>query len=175
MGLTQSDIDKWLRDNPDLQVEGEKLPRKADEPRNMEEILRHVAAKVEKKELDAARAMMRDDPPQIKFKSKTEERAWNEWVPTIGCTKALYEPVSFYLPSGRYKPDFLLLMPTREMWFVEVKGSWNAYQSGRSSKKSLLEAANAFWFMGRWYSLLPQKGGGWSFTEIQPHVYKEFT
>lgn len=166
MGLTKSDLEKWLRENPELSIEGE-LDLAKPKIETMEDVLWHV--------IEDRRAQAREDAPNPKFKSKTEERAWNEWVPTIGCVKALYEPIALYLPSGRYKPDFLLLMPDREMWFIEVKGSWNAYQSGRSSKKSLLEAANTFWFMGRWHSLLPKKGGGWSFTEVQPHVYGELT
>ncbi len=104
--------------------------------------------------------------PEPPFKSKTERRAWNEWVPTTGCVEAYYEAMRIYLNSGSYRPDFTLRMPNRELWFVEVKGSWKAYQSGRSSKKSLKEAARMYWWLGRWFSLLPSKEGGWKFEEI---------
>lgn len=172
MGLTRSDIDDWLKNNPDLaKANDELVAETANDLRTFEDILREVG----RASRERVYGLARDDPPEIKFKSKTEERAWREWVPTMGCVKALYEPITLHLPSGRYTPDFLLLMPTREMLFVEVKGSWNAYQSGRSSKKSLIEAANVFWFMGRWHSLLPEKGGGWNFTEIQPHVHEDMT
>jgi len=108
------------------------------------------------------------DEPGPDFKSKTEERAWQEWVPTTNCVGAYYEPFRVYLNSGSYRPDIVLRMPDRELWLIEVKGSWNAYQSGRSSKKSLLEAAKMYWWLGRWFSLLPEKkGGGWNLEEIK--------
>ncbi len=110
---------------------------------------------------------VRDDEPGPNFKSKTELRAWEEWVPTSGCVEAYYETIRVYLNSGSYRPDFTLRMPDRELWFIEVKGSWDAYKSGRSSKKSLKEAAKMYWWLGRWFSLLPEKGGGWKLEEIK--------
>ena len=105
--------------------------------------------------------------PEIKFRSKTERRAWNEWVPTTDCVEAYFEPIRVYMNSGSYLPDFVLRMPDRTLWFIEVKGSWNAYASGRSSKKSLKEASKLYWWMGRWFSLLPKKGGGWNLEEYK--------
>ena len=128
-------------------------------PGSVKEILAKVSAE--------NRMQLRDDEPGPKFKSKTELRAWEEWVPTSGCVEAYYETIRVYLNSGSYRPDFTLRMPGRELWFIEVKGSWNAYQSGRSSKKSLKEAAKMYWWLGRWFSLLPEKGGGWKLEEIE--------
>ena len=112
-------------------------------------------------------AMEEDEEPEIEFKSKTEKRAWEQWIPTVDPVAAYYEAIRVRLNSGKYTPDFLLRMPNRELWLIEVKGSWNAYQSGRSSKKSLLEAAKLYWWLGRWFSLLPKKGGGWNLEEIK--------
>lgn len=102
------------------------------------------------------------------FKSNTERRAWREWLPGQGAVAAFYEHITVHLNSGSYKPDFNLIMPGGELWMVEVKGSWNTYQSGRSSKKSLKEAAKMYAWLARWFSLLPAKGGGWTFEEVEP-------
>lgn len=165
MGLTRSDIDKWLRDNPDLSIEGEELPIRAEGPQSMEDILWHV--------IEEQRAQQREETPSPKFRSKTEERAFKEWAPTTGCIEVLHEAITVHLRSGRYQPDLVLRMPDRELWFVEVKGAWNAYQSGRSSKKSLKEAASQYWWLGRWFSLLPKKGGGWNLEEVKPKTQQE--
>jgi len=128
--------------------------------------------------------------PEPKFRSNTERRAWREWLPGQGAVAAFYELITVRLPGGNYTPDFDLLMPDGELWLVEVKGSWNAYQSGRSSKKSLKEAAKTCAWLGRWFSLMPartlsaepmgelvepveaSKGeglvGGWQFEEVNP-------
>jgi len=110
---------------------------------------------------------LNDEQPEPKFKSKTEQRAWSEWVPTTKCIEAFYEPMRLYLNSGSYRPDFALRMPDRTLWLIEVKGNWNAYKSGRSSKKSLKEAARMYWWLARFFSLLPKKGGGWKLEEIK--------
>lgn len=99
------------------------------------------------------------------FRSKTEERAWYEWVLNQGAAKCLYEPLVFHLLGGNYTPDFVLVFPDGSMWFIECKGSWSAYQSGRSSKRNLKQAAVEFGWIGRWFALLPDKRG-WRVEEF---------
>lgn len=105
------------------------------------------------------------------FRSKLEERAWNEWVMTRGALVAQYEPFTLNLAGGRYTPDFVLVFEGGERWIVEVKGSWNAHPSGRSSKRNLKQAAVEFDWLGRFYALMPDGAGGWSLTEFStpPH------
>lgn len=47
--------------------------------------------------------------------------------------RRLYEPVSFYLEGGRYKPDFMHILLDGRVVFVEIKGSRRArgYKEGR--------------------------------------------
>ena len=106
------------------------------------------------------------------FRSKLEERAWNEWVMTRGALVAQYEPFTLHLAGGRYTPDFVLVFEDGERWVVEVKGSWDAHPSGRSSKRNLKQAAVEFGWLGCFYALMPD-GDGWSFTEIsRPAHYR---
>jgi len=103
------------------------------------------------------------------FKSKTEARAWREWAPTVGAALMLYEPITLHLMGGRYTPDFVFVFENGEVFLVEVKGSWQAYQSGRSSKRSLKQAAEEFAWLGRWFSVMPvprDQGGGWRVEEF---------
>lgn len=102
-----------------------------------------------------------------KFKSKLEARVWAQWVPLQGAIKALYEPYTFHLTGGSYTPDIVLIMPNGEKWLIEVKGSWRAYASGRSSKRNLKQAASEFAFEGRWFSLMPDKRKNLVLTEIK--------
>ena len=90
------------------------------------------------------------------FRSDTERRAWRELVPEQNPLLALYEPFTLHLTGGSYTPDFVLLMRCGEIWLVEIKGSWDAYQSGRSSKHSLKQAAREFAWMGYFFSLMPE-------------------
>jgi hypothetical protein len=111
------------------------------------------------------------------MKSDLEERAWLEWIPQQGgVVKAWYEPVTLHLAGGNYTPDLLLMVEdadTFELWFVEVKGSWSAYQSGRSSKRNLKQAAVEFAHLGRFFSLMPsgsvRKGApiNWKLEEVK--------
>jgi len=93
------------------------------------------------------------------MKSDLEERAWLEWIPQQKkVVQAWYEPVTLHLAGGNYTPDLLLMVEDAdafELWFVEVKGSWSAYQSGRSSKRNLKQAAVEFAHLGRFFSLMP--------------------
>ena len=130
-------------------------------PQTFQEILDIVADR------QRARSRGEEVEPLPDFRSKTEQRAWDQWIPTTGCVEAYFEAITVRLNSGSYKPDFVLRMSDRELWFIEVKGSWNAYASGRSSKKSLKEAAKMYWWLGRWFSLLPSKGGGWDLKEYK--------
>lgn len=103
------------------------------------------------------RAKARKPANTLNFRSQTEERAWREWVTQQGAVTCLYEPLIFKLSGGNYKPDFMLVFEDGSMWFIECKGSWNAYQSGRSSKRNLKQASVEFGWMGRWFALLPDK------------------
>lgn len=108
--------------------------------------------------------------PAPAFKSKTEARAWR-WVDRFNPVAKFYELVMFRLPGGNYTPDFLLVMPNAEKWYIEVKGKgeFKAYQSGRSSKKALKEAAHRLAWDGRWFVLIEKPGGGWHLEELTPH------
>jgi hypothetical protein len=105
------------------------------------------------------------------FRSKLEERAWNEWVLTRGAMIAQYEPFTLHLAGGNYTPDFVLVFEDGERWIVEVKGSWRAHLSGRSSKRNLRQAAFEFSWLGRFFSLLPDGKAGWNLTEITPPAH----
>ncbi len=154
---TEEELQEYLVSTGQAQARREHVEEKA---RNYKEILTDIM--FENMEMQA-----REDEPEPKFKSKTERRAY-EWLPIeTGCIEILYEPIMVRMNSGNYTPDFMLRMPSRELWFIEVKGSWGAYKSGRSSKKSLIEAAKMYWFLGKWFSLLPVKGGGWDMKEIK--------
>ena len=154
---------RWTEDEYKAYLQRIEQAERQDVELNSETMI--VVQKI--REVALARVQAMQIKPEPPFKSKTERRAWNFWVPTTDCVEAYYESVRVYLNSGSYRPDFVLRMPDRELWFIEVKGSWNAYQSGRSSKKSLKEAAKLYWWLGRWFSLLPVKGGGWDLTEVK--------
>lgn len=114
------------------------------------------------------RVVARTDVRARKFKSKLEERAWNEWVPAQGAAVSLYEPFTVHLTGGSYTPDIVLVRPDGALLLIEVKGSWKAHASGRSSKRNLRQAAIEFAWLGRWFSLMPAGRHGWSFTEVAP-------
>jgi hypothetical protein len=99
------------------------------------------------------------------LRSRLEERAWTQWVPAQQPSLALYEPLTFALTGGRYTPDFVLKFADGETWVIEVKGSWRAFQSGRSSRRNLRQAAVEFAWFGRWFSLMPGRKGKWELTE----------
>jgi len=100
------------------------------------------------------------------FKSKLEAKAWRTWIPTQNFKAAFYEPLVLHLTGGNYTPDIICITPEGEMWIIEVKGAWNAYQSGRSSKRNLKQAAQEFKWLGRFFSLMPEKRS-WKLTEIE--------
>ena len=123
--------------------------------------------KFDAEEADRQPIILRDvGEPEPNFASKTERRAWYEWIPTTAAIKWYYEPMRLYLNSGSYRPDFALIMPDRALHLIEVKGNWHAYKSGRASKKSVKEAAKLYWWLARFFVLLPIKGGGWDLQEI---------
>lgn len=123
--------------------------------------------KFDEEESDKQPILLRDmGDPEPNFASKTERRAWYEWIPTTAAIKWYYEPMRLYLNSGSYRPDFALIMPNRALHLIEVKGNWHAYKSGRASKKSVKEAAKLYWWLAKFYVLLPVKGGGWDLQEI---------
>ena len=83
------------------------------------------------------------------YKSKTEEQ-WAQLGDAIladelGVPVAVqyYEPVAFYIPSGRYKPDFAHFLEDGRIVFVEVKAS-KKQKGYRSSRQKLRETANVY-------------------------------
>lgn len=107
------------------------------------------------------------------FRSKLEERAWTEWVPAQPAIVAHYEPFTLHLAGGNYTPDFALVLESGERWIVEVKGSWSAHPSGRSSKRNIKQAAVEFGWLGRFFTLMPDGAGGWSLSEVaRPAHYR---
>lgn len=188
--LTEAELAKMLKDNPEVELVDDGRPMGEDLPATFKQKFANL---LDSRDYDRALGLLDDlqdlvgvssdvienptnwkmqakiDKPEIKYRSRTEERA-HQWLSdNTDAIEILYEPIMVRMPSGNYTPDFMLRMPTRELWFVEVKGNWKAYQSGRSSKKSLIEASKTYWFLGRWFSLvsIPKKrGGGWEFKEI---------
>ena len=57
----------------------------------------------------------------------------------------MYEPMAFYLPGGRYKPDFMHILESGSILFVEVKGS-TKQRGYRDSRAKLRAAAEVFPF-----------------------------
>jgi hypothetical protein len=102
------------------------------------------------------------------FDSKLEKRAWTEWVPGQGAAGAFLHPFVLHLTGGNYTPDIVLLMPDGELRVIEVKGSWSADLSGRSSKRNLEQAAIEFAWLARFYSLMPVKPNRWELKEYGP-------
>lgn len=109
------------------------------------------------------------------FASKTEAYSMPYLLETYQPLSLLYEPVMFRLPSGSYTPDWAMTIADNYYdpdWeevvrnkriFYEVKGAggFKAYQSGRSSRKSLVEAAYHLSEWGEFRLLVKVKGGGW--------------
>lgn len=72
------------------------------------------------------------------YDSDLERRAVAEWLPGQPAQRWYYHPFMLYLPSGRYTPDFLLVMRDRSLACVEVKG-WN--KNLRADRRKFKEAA----------------------------------
>lgn len=90
------------------------------------------------------------------FKSDLERDVWNKWIPSKNPVIAFYEQLSFHMPSGGYKPDFLLVMPDGEIWIIEAKG-WN--KNLRADRRKFLEAVNTHsWAHWCW---LTKEHGQW--------------
>ena len=83
------------------------------------------------------------DMPEPSFRSKLEEKAWKEWLPTIQHKLAMYEAMTLQTAGGKYTPDFVIVTPEDTLIFVEVKGSWKQ-RGGARSKRILREAASQF-------------------------------
>lgn len=132
--------------------------------KSLKQIIVEAVVEVDSQILKARATGQTDEP---NFRSKLEERAWHEWLPTIDHIRAWYEPLMLRMNSGNYTPDIVLLRPNLEIYVIEVKGSWDAYQSGRSSKKSLLEAQAMYGVLFHFFLLMPIKGGGWKFTNVR--------
>jgi hypothetical protein len=84
-----------------------------------------------------------------------------------GC-KLLYEPMVFRLPSGNYTPDWMVRREDGTIVFIEVKGrgGFDAHQSGRSSRKSLKEAAYHYDWLGEWIVLVKAGPDTWDWETL---------
>ena len=96
------------------------------------------------------------------FASQTEAQSMTHLLEMYEPEVLLYEPVMFRLPSGSYTPDWLMVKDGKHVYY-EVKGAggFSAYKSGRSSKKSLIEAAYHLGIFGEFRLLMKMKGGAW--------------
>ncbi len=161
MNWTQADLDKYLNRGGKVKVLGQSPIERAVRPKNQSSA---TAVK------NIARARLVE--PGLKFRSKTERRAWEnyqQWLPQPHLNRLVkmkFEPIVFHLAGGNYTPDFMLVFDDGEMWFVEVKGSWKAYQSGRSSKRNLKQAAAEFGWIGKFFALLPIGKNRWQLDEF---------
>lgn len=100
--------------------------------------------------------------PVDEFASDLERQAFHVWAPSTGAIEVRYEPATLHLHvQGQkvrdYTPDLWLIFPSGELWIVEVKGSFKAHASGRSSKINLQHAAVEYAWLGRWFALLPDE------------------
>lgn len=172
--LSEEELKAMVAKNPDVTIEDNGKPM-GDKPefefKTMKQIVAEVGEGVRAREYEkeAGPMLTIEHEPGPKYKSATEKRAHRWLEENTDAIEVLYEPIMVRMPSGNYTPDFVCRMPDRTLWIVEVKGDWKAYQSGRSSKKSLIEASRTFWFLGRWFSLVSiakKRGGGWDFKEI---------
>ena len=86
-----------------------------------------------------------------RYKSKAEEDYSNFGAALIGwelhkkVTLTMYEPIAFYIPGGRYRPDFMHILEDGRIVFVEVKGS-KKQKNYRDSRAKLRAAAEVFPF-----------------------------
>jgi len=67
-----------------------------------------------------------------------------------------YEPVRWKIPGGHYTPDWLCLMETGMVVFVEVKGSKK--QEGYRDARSKLRAASAMYPFVTWCEVVEEDG-----------------
>jgi hypothetical protein len=106
------------------------------------------------------------------YKSKAE-RHWaangplliaDEFFTAVAVT--LYEPISFSLPGGRYTPDFLHILATGEMVFVEIKATRKQknYRDARSKLRAAAELYPYFYFVE---AMAPSKARpSWSLDHV---------
>lgn len=77
-----------------------------------------------------------------------------------------FEAVTFKLAKDtRYTPDFMVMLPSGEIEFHEVKGSWAIFQD--DAKVKIKVAAEKFPF--RFIAVAPialKNGGGWNVKEF---------
>ncbi len=85
------------------------------------------------------------------YKSKAEEdysifgtaMIYQEFGQVVELT--MYEPMAFYIPGGRYRPDFMHILEDGRIVFVEVKKNKHL-KSYRDSRSKLRAAAVVFPF-----------------------------
>ena len=122
--------------------------------------------------------MAANEPP---FKSETERRAWHHLEQDLTIVKMEYEPVTFHLSAGNYKPDIVTLSDTGKMTLYEVKGGpgWvNHHGSGRSSQNKFWAATAALSRLGDFILIYPvpkRDGGGWVQKYWNGRAWREVT
>ncbi len=104
------------------------------------------------------------------YKSKTEARwaqigaAWMGGCYGVDVLEWRYEPISFTLPGGSYKPDFMYIFSDGMVIFVEVKGSTHQ-KNYRDARSKLRAAAELYpWFV---FCEVKPVGGNWDIEEIK--------
>ena len=76
----------------------------------------------------------------------------------VGVAVQLYEPLTFHILGGRYKPDFMHILDAGEVIFVEVKGSKRQKNYRDSRSKWRAAAALHPWFT---WVMATGKGESW--------------
>lgn len=106
--------------------------------------------------------------------SKLESDFWNasgDVFPGTGLrvVSRKFKPFTLRVEAGRYTPDALFVIQGEPLpWVVEVKGKWEAYQSGRDSKHRLRQAASRYAEFWRFLVVTRPKGGNWEAVAVEP-------
>lgn len=110
--------------------------------------------------MTTARALL--DFANAEYKSSAE-RVWSSEGPLLiqaqFITKVAithYEPVSFNIPGGRYTPDFMHILHTGEIVFVEIKGS-RRQKNYRDARSKLRAAAEVYPYFHWVEAIMPSK------------------
>ena len=77
-----------------------------------------------------------------RFKSKLERSACTVLVEKYAPVWMRYEPWSFRMNGGGYTPDFILLLPSGRLLFIEVKS--HAWKKAHGSARGAIRAMREF-------------------------------
>lgn len=113
------------------------------------------------------------------YKSNGERRWANEGAAIIHTefmapvAVTLYEPISFNVPGGRYTPDFLHILSTGEMVFVEIKAT-RLQKNYRDARSKLRAAAEVYPYF-HWVEVITpsRKFPHWSLEQIGVQDHKQ--